>query len=137
MRAHILLTPYASMPGPEASRLAMGSKGRPMSRVLRVLSFVVKIVCIVTVALLLPRFVEFVVIAPKAAFEAIGHQMAMQMAGIAGFIVAVWAAPAWTVYFGWRTIRTWRSPSCVPALMMALPAVLALTLAFVAIAVAG
>lgn len=108
-----------------------------MSHLVKSIIYVVKIVCCVPTVLVLPRFVEFLLLAPKTAFDSVGSQTTMQLLGIAGFIAGGWVALFWTIYFGWRTIRTWRRASCGPALMMALPSFLVLALAFVAMSGAG
>jgi hypothetical protein len=37
-------------------------------------------------------------------------------------VLAIWVVPVWVAYFGWRTIKTWSTPSVRNAILMALPA---------------
>jgi hypothetical protein len=98
---------------------------------------VVKIICFLPALFVLPTFLQFLVIAPEAAFDSIGSWTTMQLLAFAVYVVGACVGLVWTIYFGWRTIRTWRSPSCVSALLMTLPAVFVIALVILAMAGAG
>jgi hypothetical protein len=65
-------------------------------------------------ALMMAGFAPALVGAPKLT--------ALQKVWGTSLVVAMTALPIWILYFGWRTLKTWSSPSYGPALLAALPA---------------
>jgi len=101
------------------------------------LSGIVKLACFALALYVVPTFVIFAVQAPMTALADIANQTTLQLLELAAYVAGGWLALVWTTYFGWRTIRTFRDLSCLPALLMVLPAAVLVGSAFVAMAGAG
>lgn len=95
-----------------------------MSIVVRIIAYIFKIVCFVPPGLLFLTSFGTLVKETTVDLLAIGKLDPLYLLGRSSFHVFGWAVVCWTLYFAWRTIATWRKPSCVPALLMTLPSFL-------------
>jgi hypothetical protein len=93
--------------------------GAPMARLIIIVCFLIVIVA----------FVPWLVMAGFAPMLFAGgtsQLSALQKVGGTALIAVLMAVPVWVIYFGWRTIKGWRSGETRSAILMALPAVLIL-----------
>jgi hypothetical protein len=88
-----------------------------------------RLIIIVCFLLVIVAFVPWLVMAgfaPTLFAGGTSQLSALQKVGGTALIAVLMAVPVWVIYFGWRTIKGWRSGDTLSAILMALPAVLIL-----------
>ncbi len=96
------------------------------------MSRLIKIVCLLIAAVSFPLVLMMAGFAPALMGGGTASMTALQKIAGTSAMAVLLAVPLWVLFFGWRTIQSWRSDAIGSAALMALPACLVIAF-FVAV----